>query len=70
MTSFLALRFYEEGLLDFNDPVSKYIPSFHREWEVVKDAGIGTGSTTGACSQVGIQHTGKIFAVGQPNNLS
>jgi CubicO group peptidase (beta-lactamase class C family) len=41
MTSFLALRFYEEGLLDFNDPVSKYIPSFHREWEVVKDADDG-----------------------------
>ena len=38
LTSFLALRFYEEGLLDFNDQVSKYIPSFDREWEVVNDA--------------------------------
>jgi len=41
MISFLALRFYEEGLLYFNDPVSKYIPSFHREWEVVRDTDDG-----------------------------
>ena len=44
LTSFVALRLYEEGLFDLEDPVSKYIPSFDRTWEVVVDSERGPES--------------------------
>ena len=44
LTSFVALRLYEEGLFDFEDPVSKYIPSFDRSWDIVVDSKSGPES--------------------------
>ena len=41
LTSFVALRLYEEGLFDLEDPVSKYIPSFDRSWDIVVDSDSG-----------------------------
>ena len=38
LTSFVALRLYEEGLFDFEDPVGKYIASFDRSWDIVIDS--------------------------------
>ena len=38
LTSFVALRLYEEGLFDLEDRVSKYIPSFDRPWDIVRDS--------------------------------
>ena len=38
LTSFVALRMYEEGLFDFEDEVSQYIPSFDRDWDIVVDS--------------------------------
>ena len=44
LTSFLALRLYEEELFNFDDPVSKFIPSFDRSWDVVVDSANGKES--------------------------
>ena len=44
LTSFVALRLYEEGLFDFEDEVGQYIPSFDRDWEVVVDSDDGPES--------------------------
>jgi len=44
LTSFVALRLYEEGLFSFEDPVSKYIKSFERSWDVVVDSESGPES--------------------------
>ena len=44
LTSFLALRFYEEELFNFDDPVSKFIPSFDRSWDIVVDNANGKES--------------------------
>ena len=41
LTSFVALRLYEEGLFDLEDPVSHYIPSFKRPWDIVTDSNSG-----------------------------
>jgi CubicO group peptidase (beta-lactamase class C family) len=41
LTSFVALRLYEEELFNFDDPVSKFIPSFDRSWEIVVDSADG-----------------------------
>ena len=38
LTSFVALRLYEDGLLAFDDPVSDYIPSFGRTWNIAVDS--------------------------------
>ena len=44
LTSFVALRLYEEGLFDFEDEVGQYIASFDRDWEVVVDSDDGPES--------------------------
>ena len=44
LTSFVALRMYEEGLFDFEDEVSQYIPSFDRDWDIVVDSDDGPES--------------------------
>jgi CubicO group peptidase (beta-lactamase class C family) len=41
LTSTIALMFYEKGLFKLNDPVARFIPSFDREWRVVRAAGAG-----------------------------
>ena len=38
LTSFVALRLYEDGLLAFDDVVSGYIPSFDRAWNIAVDS--------------------------------
>lgn len=58
LTSFVALRLYEEGLFDFEDPVGKYIASFDRSWDIVIDSKDGpdsldyTSFLTGQCSKL------------------
>lgn len=37
LTSFVALRLYEDGLFKFEDAVGDYVSSFKRVWEVVVD---------------------------------
>lgn len=37
LTSFIALRLYEEELFELDDPVSQFIPSFDRAWDIVVD---------------------------------
>lgn len=44
LTSFVALRLYEEGLFDLEDPVGKYITSFNRSWDIVIDSEDGPES--------------------------
>ena len=44
LTSFVALQLYEEGLFDLEDRVSKYIPSFDRPWDIVRDSENGSES--------------------------
>jgi CubicO group peptidase (beta-lactamase class C family) len=39
-----ALRLYERGLFKLDDPVSDYIDSFQREWEIVKPSEAGSQS--------------------------
>ena len=41
LTSFVALRLYEEGLFGLEDAVADHIPSFNRDWEVVVDCDSG-----------------------------
>jgi CubicO group peptidase (beta-lactamase class C family) len=41
LTSFVALRLYEDGLFKLDDAVGDYIPSFERDWEIVVDCESG-----------------------------
>jgi CubicO group peptidase (beta-lactamase class C family) len=47
LTSALALMLYEKGLFKLNDPVGAYLPSFDREWTVVREADQGRESPLG-----------------------
>ena len=44
LTSFIALRLYEEELFELDDPVSQFIPSFDRAWDIVVDCPEGPES--------------------------
>ena len=47
LTSTVALMLYDKGLFQLNDPVGSYLPSFDREWTVVREADQGETSPLG-----------------------
>jgi hypothetical protein len=46
LTCFTALRLYEDGLFKLEDEVADYIPSFRREWRIVRPDGEGSESSS------------------------
>lgn len=62
MTSAVAIMLYEQGGFQLNDPVSKYIPSFNRQWDIVSESNDSTAPfvdyvdmTTGANHKIPYQ---------------